>query len=280
MIFNYSVIIPFRDKMELLKKAINSIADRDDIQIIVIDNSAETMKNSFTHNHKKSTILYESSDPMGGAGHARNVGLEMALGKWLLFLDADDYFLPGAFSSFDKYLQSLYDVIFFNIKAVVLQTGEPSHRSSHVSDWLLNEDEEQMRYRSATPYCKMIRRNFVEEKNIRFQESRVSNDVKFSYMIGHYASSVKLDKTFAYCVTEDINKTSLVTLLNRENDFLRFQISVEKNIFLKINGKKHLRSRLLPAIIYAIRDFGIKEGFRYIKYAIKNKQNVFLGRGL
>ena len=38
------------------------------------------------------------------AGGARNEGIKIAKGKWVIFADADDYFEPNAFSSFDKFL--------------------------------------------------------------------------------------------------------------------------------------------------------------------------------
>lgn len=34
--------------------------------------------------------------PNGGLGHARNTGLDLAGGEWLLFVDSDDYLTPGA----------------------------------------------------------------------------------------------------------------------------------------------------------------------------------------
>ena len=39
MQFTYSIIIPHRDSLELLKRAIASVPNRSDIQIIVIDNT-------------------------------------------------------------------------------------------------------------------------------------------------------------------------------------------------------------------------------------------------
>jgi glycosyltransferase involved in cell wall biosynthesis len=36
----------------------------------------------------------------GGAGSARNTGLSLARGDWIAFMDADDYYLPGAFRHF------------------------------------------------------------------------------------------------------------------------------------------------------------------------------------
>lgn len=43
----------------------------------------------------------------GGAGYARNVGLEHAKGKWLLFADADDF-----------YVDNMYDIISMHVEYI------------------------------------------------------------------------------------------------------------------------------------------------------------------
>ena len=73
-------------------------------------------------------ILY--SDNKYGAGGARNLGLKNARGKWLLFLDSDDFFLNTAFTVFDKYLNSSYDVIYFKLTSIFSATGEIADRQA------------------------------------------------------------------------------------------------------------------------------------------------------
>lgn len=278
MRYNYSVIIPFRDKMDLLKKAVDSIPDREDVQIIIVDNSAISMKSYFCSNHYKSKIDYLRSNPEKGAGHARNKGIDYVEGRWILFLDADDFYSPNAFVYFDKYVNSSYDIVFFNVKGVDLLTGNFCNRASYISKRIVSGDEDMMRYRSAPPYCKMIRKTLIEEHNIRFQESRVSNDVRFSYLIGYYADKVRLDNSVAYYVTEAPEGASLTKQRTSENRFIRFQVAVDANVFLESIGRKDLRSRLIVAIVYAIKFHGFKECFKYLKYALHNRQNIFTGR--
>lgn len=273
--FSYSVIIPFRNHLHLLEVAVKSILDREDIQIIIIDNNKESLKSSFHKVHKKAELLYLTSDPNGGAGCARNVGLKSAVGKWLLFLDSDDYFLPNAFESFDRYKESDYDIIFFNKKSVMLSTGQPSNRVKKSSELVLKNKLDLLRFRNSSPCSKMIRHEIVTSNHIEFEEIRVSNDTRFSYMVGAQARKVIADPTIVYCVTESEKNGSLSYQINSKNEFLHYKAAVDRNVYLESIGHSEFKAVLIHRIVSAIRLFGIKEGFKYFNYAKKNKQNIF-----
>ena len=44
--------------------------------------------------------------------------MKEAVGKWLLFADADDFFLPGAFDVFDSHQDSSSEIVYFRTKEV------------------------------------------------------------------------------------------------------------------------------------------------------------------
>lgn len=110
---NFSIIIPHHTKTDtiLLERAVDSVPDKDQIQILVIDNSPLPIDTNLFVKRKNVEILF--SDKSKGAGHARNVGIENAKGNWLLFLDADDFFVKGAFDVFKKHYDSSVDIVFF-----------------------------------------------------------------------------------------------------------------------------------------------------------------------
>lgn len=275
--FTYSIVIPFRDKMDLLQIACKSIPDREDIQILIIDNSKESMEKCYTPVHTVAQVDYLTSSPTKGAGCARNVGVANAKGKWLLFLDSDDYYTKEAFSAFDKYKNSENDIVFFDIRAEFLSTKEPSKRSENYNRNIANKDEDRLRYRTAVPYCKMVRRQLVIDNSLSFQEVPVSNDLMFSLTVGHAAKKCAIDDTVCYCVTEGDKNTSLIKTKSPENEFCRYRIVIQRNHFFENIGRDDLRFRLISRIIYAFRHFGFKEGMKYLKLAHQEHQNIFKG---
>lgn len=86
-----SVIIPLYNKENSILKTINSITTQncDDYEIIVVDDGSTDNSVSILRNLQDDRIkIYQKKN--GGPASARNYGVIKAVGKWGLFLDADD----------------------------------------------------------------------------------------------------------------------------------------------------------------------------------------------
>lgn len=267
--FRYSVIIPYRDKYDLLLTAVDSIPDREDIQIIVVDNSDSPLPSESVPSKLYSRLDYLLSEPGLGAGRARNKGLSAAEGEFILFLDADDYFTHDAFETFDRYSASGSDIVFFNATSVTLSDGKPSDRHLYIDSlirgFMAGNGSGMVRYRFDNPVPKMFLASFVQANQIRFDEVRCSNDTMFSLKTGHLASLVTVVDKVVYVITEGRRNTTLTSTRSRENQFTRFMVSLDRNRYCKSIGKTSYSQRLLPPIFFAFRDFGLKEMLRYLK---------------
>ena len=278
MNYNYSVIVPFRDRYELLLKAIESIPDRADIQIIIVDNAPQPLPESQIPVKESATVLFATSSPTKGAGHARNVGLTLAKGLYLVFLDSDDYFTPNAFESFDKYLDREYDIVYFDASSIKLSDNSISKRHntihSRITDYIATGNEDPLRYDFVKPYCKMVRASLVLENGIQFGETRVANDSLFSVRIGHKAKTITASSEVVYVITEGGIGTSLTKTKSAENEFIRFSVIISRYKFLKAIGKQQQCPRIYTRVGRAFLNYGIKESFKWLKYA--HKQGVRL----
>jgi glycosyltransferase involved in cell wall biosynthesis len=91
-----SVIIPFKNRIELLLEAIESVQSQtySNVEIIIVDDkSDESLELLLEFIEKDHRIKYILSD-RGGAAAARNIGIEHSIGEYIAFLDSDDLFLP------------------------------------------------------------------------------------------------------------------------------------------------------------------------------------------
>lgn len=245
---NYSIIIPHHNCPHLLLRLISSIPDRDDIQIIVVDDASDSdivNWNTFKFALKKNIELYLiPKEQSKWAGHARNVGMEHAEGKWLLFADSDDYYREGAFNVLDKYVNCTDEIIYFNCGSVDSETLQPAHRTDSLNKYMENYLEnptekalETIKYRIHVPWNKMVRHSFVKEHHIHFEEAIKGNDIQYSILVGYIANSVQVIQNDIYIFTKRPDNMTF----GKQNESIRFRILQSHfmmNAFYEFIGRK------------------------------------------
>ena len=190
-------------------RCLKSIPVSEDIQVIVVDDNspdADTYLERYPE-LSRPYLEYIRTTKGGGAGYARNVGLKYAKGKWLLFADADDFFVNNMYDIISAHVESDADVIYFQKQAVYSDDiNRKSTRSGYLDRimdiYLKTGDELPVRTRYHVPWAKMIKRCMVEKYNIRFEEIMYSNDVLFSTYVGFYAKKIEAIDTVLYVVTD------------------------------------------------------------------------------
>lgn len=277
MVYNYSIIIPHRKSLDTLSRLINSIPKRKDIEIIVIDNSDSPIKGTDVKTERDFKLLYTS--PSRYAGGARNTGLSIASGQWLIFADADDFFCPNAFDVFDQFKESDKDLIYFKVNSVYDDTLEPNDRGdmfSGIIDSLKKGNIDIIRAKLAytVPWGKMIKRDLVVENKIKFDEVIAANDVYFSTLVAYYSNSFEAVDQEVYTVTT--RKGSLSRRRDYPVIYSRYIVFLRRNQFLKEHNLSEYQYSVMYHI-YNARRFGIIAVLKFIFIAIKNKQNIFIG---
>ena len=203
----YSFVIPHHNTPDLLLRLIDSIPQREDVEIIVVDdNSAEDKKADISRPDVK--IIFIDKDNTRGAGKARNVGMDAATGKWLLFADSDDFYNPGFIEVLDEYKDDDIDILFFNIDSADTLTLKPDefnrawYQQRCIEKYDGSEDSiNRMLYYRYAPWCKMLSHEFVKHYGFRYEEISVLNDSFFALQTSHFAKKWKVDKRKLYTVT-------------------------------------------------------------------------------
>ncbi len=235
-----SIIIPHYNTPELLKTLIDSIPDYSNIQTIVVDDNSDIEKDSLEKiffNYKEKVEFYNNLENRS-AGTCRNIGLEHAVGKWVLFADADDFFMQDMYSIVSDYFDSNYDIIFFTPTSILLGTEEISNRHLQhkklIQQYLKNPNEENTltlkAFRTGAPWSKMIKRELIEKYHIRFNSSRHWNDLYFSTVSGYYAKNIAASEKVIYCITK--NKNSLTMNISEEAFDIRLEEFIKRCEFL------------------------------------------------
>lgn len=99
-----SVIIPTYNRGKYIAQAIDSVLKQDyrPLEVIIVDDGSTDATREIVESYG-SCIRYFYKDNAGSAS-ARNFGVDKASGKFLAWLDSDDYYLPGKLTAQMNYL--------------------------------------------------------------------------------------------------------------------------------------------------------------------------------
>lgn len=237
-----SIIIPHYNTPELLIRLIRSIPKRKDIQILVIDDNSTVELTPFLNFMEAEPYynieLLHNTSGIKGAGSCRNIGVSKIEGAWVLFADADDFFVDGFFQKLEPYFDSPYDEIFFMPTSMDERTGGVSSRhvvySEMIERYLENpslKTQTEMRYGFCTPWSKLIRASVIQTNGLRFDQVMVSNDIMFMTKCAYYSGKVAATEDTIYCVTR--GGETLTAEKNEKHFDVRIQVLIDRYKFLK-----------------------------------------------
>ena len=284
-----SIIIPHYNTPDSLLRLMRSIPLRDDIEMLVVDdNSDMPIRNLQSMLEEFPNVrLFQNDSGKKGAGASRNVALHEASGKWLLFADADDFFVEGFYDKLIPFLESDCDMVYFPPTSMDEMTGGLSSRHLYYMD-LVNSYRAKpslksltaLKYGFCTPWSKLINRRIFTENNISFEEIRVSNDIMCITKCAFYSSNIKAANETIYCVTRGAK--TLTSEKNEERFDTRIDVLIRRYCFLRDNlskkefGYAHIDRLALGRLVEVIADgWGIRKLMGVLKLYNKNKVRFF-----
>lgn len=219
-----SVIIPVYNVEKYLNQCLDSVIAQTltDIEIICVnDRSTDGSLGILEEYEKKDKRIRVVTQPNSGAGAARNRGLSMASGKYLSFLDSDDFFEPDMLElAYQKAEEDSADFVVFNSNQYYTDKGKFVEVS-----WTLREKEippyTPFSHRQMTDnifkvfvgwaWDKLYNKEFVEKNHLLFQEQRTSNDMLFVFSAVALAKRISIvNKVLAHQrrdATDSLSKT-------------------------------------------------------------------------
>lgn len=193
MKYDLSIIIPAYNAECTISKAIESSYEffkRFHVEVIVVDDNSNDKTTAIVELMAKAScnITLCHSHNNSGAGVARNIGISKAQGKYIAFLDADDYYLPSIESVFAKTLEKCPDVTLYSYVVKDLQgRSHPGMMARDSQIWscintfsgqLTNIQSVPATLRLAGfPWNKFISRDFAINIGMAFSKTYVLNDV-------------------------------------------------------------------------------------------------------
>lgn len=187
-----SVIIPAYNAEDYISQCLSSVLSQtlSDIEVIVVDDGSTdrtaSIVEELTHRDGRIHLIRQENQC---AGVARNKGMEVAEGKYLYFLDADDWIELDSLEKLCSSAESLgSDIVVARSEGFDNQTGE-----TWLIDYALNgvpfdtlirpsfyADRLFQRF-MGWPWDKLYRAEFIQSSGLLFQPLRTTNDAYFVF---------------------------------------------------------------------------------------------------
>ena len=243
--FNFSVVIAAYNSDLWISRTINSLINQiidfeKNIQIVIVNDASTDNTGSICKEFKAKypkNIKYIENDENLGPSETRNIGLKKANGKYINFLDSDDYLSPNTFRSilrfFDKYGDEI-DIVSIPIYFFGEKKGEHilnfKYDSNKVVDLLETPDHIQMS--SASSFFK---REAIGD--LKFDSNlSVSEDVVFINQLLLKNPKIGFCKEGKYYYRKREEKSSLIDNSSIKKDYFNiraknyFKFLIDKSI--------------------------------------------------
>ena len=234
-----SVIIPVHNTAEYLDECISSIIKQtySNIEIIIVNDGSTDNSEQIILKYKKNDdrIKYYHKSSTG-CGDSRNYGLDRAKGKYIYFLDSDDYVSPNL-------LEKLYNAIkpndsfsgFLNVYMIF---------DNEIKLFKRNENE-QIYLKYPAVWSRLYNKKILDESKIRFSDVVVGEDLEFNCKLILFNNKFTYinDALYYYRIRQDS------TIHNKKTNKLAVLKAIDYiEEYAKINNKKSDFHKLLEFI--------------------------------
>jgi len=200
-----SVIVPIFNVEKYLKISIDSVLGQSfkDYELILVDDgspdSCPAICDEYAAVNECVKVIHKEN---GGLSDARNAGISVAIGQYLLFLDSDDYIADGSFEKISQTIKhrGQKDVIFLNALCLYPDDTVTCYGSGFTKENFLNKDKREILAFLAkgqqfhiSACFKMVKRELIVKNEIMFTKGLLCEDVDWSIKLYLHAES------FDYC---------------------------------------------------------------------------------
>lgn len=270
-----SIIIPVFNDSRYLNQCIDSIIKQsigfENIEVIIIDDNSTDNSYEIAQNYKKrypdSFIIKRLEKNSGSGGKPRNIGIDYATGKYLMFSDADDFFDIHAFQVMYNAMEDKKADFIISNWIYTDEKGKP-YKKPVFSEERFNEFKLDIKdYKDSfwimnSSMCnKIFNRKFIIENNIKCLENVSGEDSFFSDSAFLHAKNVYYIKDITYYYRQRNSSYKLAsTSYNCSKKFFDgMNIAYKKiyNLFVEfkeIEFYRYLYARNMTYLLYRFID--------------------------
>lgn len=283
-----SIIIPTYNVEEYIDECLISLLSQtfQNFEIIIIDDSSTDNTLSIIRKYQKMDyrIKFVEKTRKCGSGGSRNLGMEYARGKYLLFMDADDWIDNNALEKLYSYSEEyetdivMFKLINYNeIEKIFYYTDYLSINAIKRYDnsvFNIDDVEKDLFKISVTPVNKLYSRSFLESINVKYPENYIHQDNPFFYET--FCNAEKVYLTDEYFYNRRLTNSSISTRIDNTQIGTIEIIEYILKVFLKYNLYEKYKKPLNNLLIYKVRNRRRQVGNEFgEEYYLKARKKFF-----
>lgn len=251
MNFKISIIIPVYNAENTLNRCLDSIVNQEykNYEVILInDGSTDNSKQILDEYKDKYTNIIVKHKINEGVSSARNMGLEIASGEYIMFADSDDFLSKDCLKTLINEINSKnIDLITSSFFEIYPEGNIVEHnilKNSYTGLKIINNLPDYYFIEGFIHPCwgKLYKRKIIINNNIKFEKQSLSEDTVFNIEYLKYCKNIGFlnEKLYYYYRYTENNLTSKVyenvfeIYIEVENKFKEFGLSestIEKTMY-------------------------------------------------
>ena len=240
-----SVIIPVYKVEKYLKRCVESVVNQTykNTEIILVNDGSPdncgVICDEYAKIDSRIKVIHKAN---GGLSSARNAGLDIASGEYIMFVDSDDWIEEDSLEKLDKYMDMSYDIINFKFRFAKGKTKNielnDKLKDSYECDLLSYIDKLFLGELDFFIWNKLYKKNLFDK--VRFPEGRNYEDLATIYKLYFKAKNIIVtDYTLYYYWLGNSNSITSNSTIKNMTDYLlsaKEIYEVNKN-YLQINKR-------------------------------------------
>lgn len=241
-----SIIVPVYNAQNSLEYCVQSILNQSykNIEIILVDDGSTDLSSSlcdkFASQHNIIRVIHKMNN---GVSSARNYGLNIANGEFILFVDSDDSISSNYVESFisesinaDLVIGSIED-IYINCDGEIYKSKIRKHTT--ISKGVLSEEYYNLLDWLGGPWAKLYRKCIIDKYQLKFDETvGIAEDQLFNFNYYRYIKTycISTQSVYEYFHRDQVNTLSRLIDNESFNDDI-YKMNVEYGFLIKYQVK-------------------------------------------
>lgn len=254
-----SVVVPIYNAYQYLDRCINSILDQgldeNDYEILLINDGSTDSSLAICNHYStiKPSLIKIINKSNEGVSATRNYGIDYAKGKYIYFIDADDYLIPNGLNYLiTNYLHEEIDVLSFWSLTLDKKTKRTFHENNNIKGEIYLECKgHNFLYDNAQTFVftSIYKRNFLKRNQLYFDQISIGEDILFNLKVYLKNPTIRVVSSRLY--RYDLHEESIIH--RRDPGFMKKSINAYTFLFTFIKEQIDIYEKIDLRLSHGLR---------------------------